>query len=131
MKHQISLASLVLVGLLATGCSQQQVQEAPAKPVEDKNVPTPAPAPVPSPAPAAPAPVANPDCHTHPRNALTKSVTHCHKNPRGQHRYGGAKPAVDVSKLQAKLKAKGYYKGPINGVIDADTRAALEKFKNK
>ena len=124
MKHQISITSLLLASVLATGCSQQQVQEAPAEPVA-------AVAPVAA-APVA-APAANPDCHNHPRNAMTNSVTHCHKNPQGQHRYGAgaAKPAVDVSALQRKLKAKGYYKGAIDGVINNGTRDALKQYQNR
>ncbi|HHL19466.1 MAG TPA: peptidoglycan-binding protein [Thiothrix sp.] len=64
---------------------------------------------------------------------MTKSVTHCHKNPTGKHHYGtgAAKPAVDVSALQRKLKAKGYYKGAIDGVINNDTRDALKKYQNR
>lgn len=125
IKHKISITSLLFATVLATGCSQQQVQEAPAEAVA-------AVAPV-AVAPA-PAPAANPDCHTHPRNAMTKSVKHCHKNPQGQHRYGAgaARPAVvDVSALQRKLKAKGYYKGAIDGVINTGTRDALKKYQNR
>jgi len=123
MKHQISITSLLLASVLATGCSQQQVQEAPAEPVA-------AVAPV---VVTPPAPAANPDCHTHPRNAMTNSITHCHKNPTGQHHYGAgaAKPAVDVSALQRKLKAKGYYKGAIDGVINNGTRDALKQYQNR
>jgi hypothetical protein len=124
MKHQISITSLLLASVLATGCSQQQVQEAPAEPVAAVA------------AVAAVAPVVaptNPDCHTHPRNSMTNSITHCHKNPTGQHRYGAgaAKPAVDVSALQRKLKAKGYYKGAIDGVINTGTRDALKQYQNR
>jgi PBP1b-binding outer membrane lipoprotein LpoB len=121
MKHQISITSLVFASVLATGCSQQQVQEAPAEPVAAVAAVV---------APVA-APVANPDCHTHPRNAMTNSVKHCHKNPKGHHHYGAAKPAVDVSALQRKLKAKGYYKGAIDGVINDGTRDALKKYQNR
>ena len=38
------------------------------------------------------------------------------------------KKAVDVFALQTKLKAKGYYKGPIDGVVGKGTRAALNQF---
>lgn len=171
------------------------------------------------------------NCHTHAANSRTKSIRHCHPNPRGQHRYGyGAKkkyyprrgggrwththPAVpgctksvrhthkyknarhshhysckgkkryyprkaqrndqwghthaaiprctdsfrhshkfnaknhshkysckggarssggkvDVFALQRKLKAKGYYKGPIDGVVGKGTRGALKRFMNR
>jgi len=39
-----------------------------------------------------------------------------------------AKPPVDVFALQSKLKAKGYYRGPIDGVVGKGTRAALQQF---
>jgi len=93
-------------------------------------------------------------CHSHPANSMTKSVSHCHKyNQRNHsHMYGGkAKPqrrpvmqrpvavprvpvmkpkapTVDVFALQQKLKAKGYYRGPIDGVVGSGTRSALQQF---
>ena len=92
-------------------------------------------------------------CHGHAANSLTKSVSHCHKynQSKHSHAYGGkvavkrmapkvmaprvmapkAAPApkpVDVFALQTKLKAKGYYKGPIDGVVGKGTRAALNQF---
>ncbi|MCK5896140.1 MAG: peptidoglycan-binding protein [Cocleimonas sp.] len=169
--HQLSLTSLVLAGLFATGCSQQQIHE----PIE----PTPEPAPVviqpepvrvPAPVVVQPAPVpvvvrpapvirpkpaprrkVNPNCHHHAANSMTRSIQHCHKNPQGKHRYGGntirratpvvrrapivrkapAKPRVDVRALQRKLKSKGYYRGPIDGVVGNGTRDALKRFQNR
>jgi hypothetical protein len=38
------------------------------------------------------------------------------------------KPPVDVYALQRKLKAKGYYKGPIDGIVGSGTRGALQRF---
>jgi peptidoglycan hydrolase-like protein with peptidoglycan-binding domain len=35
---------------------------------------------------------------------------------------------VDVYALQRKLKAKGYYKGPIDGIVGSGTRGALQRF---
>ncbi len=153
-KQQISLASVILAGFFATGCSQQQIQEEPV-------VATPKPAPVvvkPAPVVMRPAPVVtrpaptrpaprprNPNCHSHPSNSMTKSIQHCHKNPRGKHSYGKKvmvrhapavrqqqpRPQVDVYALQRKLKAKGYYKGAIDGVVGNQTRDALKRFQNR
>ena len=39
-----------------------------------------------------------------------------------------AAPKVDVFALQRKLKAKGYYRGPIDGVVGSGTRSALQQF---
>jgi len=143
-KQKISLASLVLAGLFTTGCSQQQIQEpAVATPAPAKPAPV-----VVKPAPVVTAPVRpaprprNPNCHTHPANSMTKSIQHCHKNPQGRHHYGKkvkhavvkrapAKPQVDVYALQRKLKAKGYYKGAIDGVVGSQTRDALKRFQNR
>jgi peptidoglycan hydrolase-like protein with peptidoglycan-binding domain len=41
------------------------------------------------------------------------------------------KPQVDVYALQRKLKAKGYYKGPIDGVVGPGTRDALQRFMQR
>lgn len=164
IKHQVSIATLLLAGVFATGCSQQsaggsqvaggsqsqieggaqvgsqQQVEAPA-PV----VVAPAPAPVVAPAPA-PAPVVvhkpvNRWGHTHPAiPRCTDSIRHTHKynNARHTHKYGchkpmarPAQPQVDVYALQRKLKAKGYYKGPVDGVVGPSTRSALKRFMNR
>lgn len=157
-KTQLSIASLLFAGLFATGCSQQQIQEPEPMPTpapEPMPTPEPIPEPVPAPPPVVvrPAPVVkpvprrptNPNCHSHPSNAMTKSIQHCHKNPRGQHHYGQkaikraptpfvrptAKPQVDVRALQRKLKAKGYYRGAIDGVVGTGTRDALKRFQNR
>ena len=147
-KKQISLASVILAGLFATGCSQQQIQEpvvtipTPEKPAPIVVKPTPViPAPVVTPPPVRPTPrPRNPNCHTHPANSMTKSIQHCHKNPTGKHHYGNrvtkkhtpeTKPQVDVYALQRKLKAKGYYKGAIDGVVGSETRGALKRFQNR
>ena len=131
---------------------------APMPEPEPEPAPAPTPAPVviikPTPAPApivvkpAPRRPINPNCHHHPANAMTKSIQHCHKNPAGQHRYGKRvvrpatpiarpiarpveKPQVDVRALQRKLKAKGYYRGAIDGVVGNETRDALKRFQNR
>ena len=78
--------------------------------------------------------------HTHAAIPnCTNSYRHSHKyNTRNHsHHYsckGGARPSggkVDVYALQRKLKAKGYYKGPIDGVVGKGTRSALKRFMNR
>ncbi len=174
--NQLSIATLVLAGVFATGCSQQsaggsqvsggsqqqveggsQVQnaggsqqassqqqvEAPA-PVVAAPAPTATPVSVPAAAPAMkPKPQGNRWTHTHPAIPnCTKSVRHTHKynSARHSHKYGcrpmAAKakakaPQVDVRALQTKLKAKGYYKGPIDGVVGPATRSALQRFMQR
>lgn len=194
-KSQLSIAALMVAGLFATGCSQQSVggsqvaggsqsqieggsQMAGGQASSQQQVEAPV---VAAPVAAAPAKPMGGNCHTHPANALTKTIRHCHPNPTGVHRYGGAKkrvahgnrwththpaiphctnsirhthkyknrnhthryscrgmrhaaparPEVDVYALQRKLKAKGYYKGPIDGVVGPGTRSALKRFMNR
>ena len=151
-KQKLSLVSTLLAGIFATGCSQQQIQEVPVvtpepapapvvvkpKPAPVVIMPAPRPKPIVKPAPRRP--VSNGNCHHHAANSRTKSVRHCHPNPKGQHHYGNrakkqyaapAKPRVDIQALQRKLKAKGYYRGPIDGVVGNDTRDALKRFQNR
>jgi hypothetical protein len=72
--------------------------------------------------------------HSHPANRCTKSIRHTHKF-KGQHNHkyscqgkrGGS--SINVHALQRKLKAKGYYRGPINGVINPATRSALKRYQ--
>jgi hypothetical protein len=255
IKHQLSIATLIMAGLFATGCSQQSAggsqvaggsqsqieggsqtaggsQQASSQQQIDKPAVVETRPVVSPPRKAPPGRVAPPkrrmagNCHTHPANSLTKSIRHCHPNPRGHHRYGGAarhggskwgrwththpavpgctksirhthkyknarhshhysckgkrhytarradqwghthaaipnctnsyrhshryskknhthhysckggRPAysggkVDVYALQRKLKAKGYYKGPIDGIVGPGTRSALKRFMNR
>ncbi len=179
--NQLSIATLVLAGVFATGCSQQQVaggsQSAGSQQVSggsqvaggsqqsaggsqvagggsqqagsQQQVEAPAPvvaAPVaepisvPAEAPTmAPKPV-NRWAHTHPAQPrCTNSVTHTHKYNNAGHRHTYScsrptmekKPTVDVRALQLKLKAKGYYKGPIDGVVGPSTRSALQRFMQR
>ncbi|WP_022950334.1 peptidoglycan-binding domain-containing protein [Leucothrix mucor] len=211
IKHQLSIATLVMAGVFATGCSQQSVMGEGASQVAggqqvsggqqvaggeqmaggqqvaggqqaaggqqvaggqqaaggqqvaggqqgmDSQIPATVPVaevPMAQPKPpvVAPKPMPKPVnkwCHSHAANSMTKSVSHCHKyNQRNHsHSYGQKKvaptrpyvapkvptmapkaPPVDVFALQTKLKAKGYYRGPIDGVVGSGTRAALQQF---
>ena len=87
-----------------------------------------------------PKPQGNRWTHTHPAIPnCTKSIRHTHKynSARHSHKYGcrpmakAKAPQVDVRALQAKLKAKGYYKGPIDGVVGPATRSALQRFMKR
>ena len=143
---QVSGASQQQVegGSQVAGASQQQVEE----PVVAAPAPAPAPMAAPAPRRVAPVVVARPRTnrwtHTHPAiPRCTKSIRHTHKynSARHSHKYGcnrpaprraaQAKQAVDVYALQRKLKAKGYYKGPIDGVVGPGTRSALKRFMNR
>ncbi len=75
--------------------------------------------------------------HTHPANKCTNTIRHNHPNGNRPHthRYScqGSHRTSDINihALQRKLKAKGYYKGPITGVINADTREALQRYQQR
>ena len=179
IKHQLSLATLLMAGVFVTGCSQQeasggsqgsggsqesggsQVSGGSQQQVEggsqvsgsQQQVEAAAPvvaAPIAAaPIAAAPAPVAaaparapvNRWFHYHPEApacALTKSHAHKYTNRNHRHHYScdkmaqKAQPAqVDVYALQRKLKAKGYYKGPIDGIVGPGTRSALQRFMKR
>lgn len=111
--------------------SQQQVEE--AAPVVVAPVEA-------APMAPAPAPVVDRWFHHHPEApacAKTKSHSHKYTNRNHRHNYAcqtmakPAQPQVDVYALQRKLKAKGYYKGPIDGVVGPGTRSALQRFMKR
>ena len=188
IKHQLSIATLLMAGVFVTGCSQQTAgdsqvsgssqvaggsqqssggsqvagssQGGSQQQIEDvapvvtpaEPTPTPAPAPkqmvkpTPKPQMARPPVRTNRWAHTHPAvPRCTKSVRHTHKynQARHSHKYSckgmrpapkrmmHKKPEVDVYALQRKLKAKGYYKGPIDGIVGPGTRSALQRFMKR
>ena len=183
IKHQLSIATLVMVGIFATGCSQQeaggaqvsggsqqqveggaQVAGGSQQQQEEVVVAPPAsvkPEPVKPVKPVAPvrhAPprrvASNPWLHYHPEAPkCAKTKKHSHKfkrtGARHHHRYScvkprytrhvqqqprqvrRAQPQVDVRALQTKLKAKGFYRGPIDGIVGPGTRSALKRFMNR
>ena len=176
IKHQLSIATLLMAGVFVTGCSQQiaggsqsQVEGASQVSGSQQQVEAAAPVVVAEPvAPKAPQPVrptpqpkpiykappvhkpVNRWAHTHPAvPRCTKSVRHTHKynQARHSHKYScqGQRPAprmmkkdvmkpkeqVDVRALQLKLRAKGYYKGPIDGIVGPGTRSALQRFMKR
>ena len=75
--------------------------------------------------------------HSHPANRCTKSIRHTHKFSQRNHHHkyscqGQSQGnAINIHNLQRKLKAKGYYKGPINGVINPQTRSALKRYQQR
>jgi len=159
MNKQLSMTALLMAAIFVTGCSQQQVAGGSQQQVEGGSQvsgsqqqvesvavaePIAAPkeaAPVVAPKPA-PKPVTNPWNHYHPEApacALTKSHSHKFAKTGAPHRHNYGclkamapkKPEVDVRALQLKLQAKGYYKGPIDGVVGPSTRSALERFMKR
>ena len=66
--------------------------------------------------------------HSHKFSAKNHSHKYSCKGGRGAYKSGGK---VDVHALQRKLKAKGYYKGPIDGIVGKGTRDALKRFMNR
>ncbi len=123
------------------GSSQQVSPEQITKECPECNAPKVEPvATTAKPTPPAPAKVshANRWTHTHPAiPRCTNSITHTHKykNRNHHHKYSCQKPrsssSINIGALQRKLKAKGLYKGPINGVINAETRDALKRYQQR
>lgn len=137
IKAPLSVAGVILFGAFATGCSQQQQQaDAGASQSQAQNADVSAPAEAPAaPAEAPKAPVGK-NCHSHPENSSRGTVQHCHPYPgNGPHSHvygqGAAKPQIDVAELQRRLKAKGYYKGPIDGSLSMETKDALAAYQSK
>ena len=171
IKHQLSIATLIMAGVFATGCSQQmaggsqaqaeggsqmsggsQVSGGSQQQVEggsqvggsQQQVEAAAPVVVePAPEYVAPAPAPAPVdrwAHNHPEAPdCAKTRSHSHKYSDANHRHNYScqgmaapqQPQVDVYALQRKLKAKGYYKGPIDGVVGPGTRDALQRFMKR
>jgi hypothetical protein len=79
-------------------------------------------------------PTGNRWTHGHPANRCTKSIRHTHKFNSARHNHSYScqkKTGINIHALQRKLKAKGYYKGPINGVINTQTRSALKRYQQR
>ena len=125
MKAQLSLAAVIMAGLLASGCSQMAAQ-----PTEEVK-------------PTEPAPTVSTDCskcntqkpapaggaHTHPAiPGCTDSITHTHpyNNANHSHHYsckGGQRQEKQIDMPQ--VKAKGNYKGPVQ--IDTGVMQTYKK----
>ncbi len=208
IKHQLSIAALVMVGFFATGCSQQSTGDSQVAGASQQSAggsqvaggsqqqveggtqvaggsqqqtqpPVVVPQKVVKPKPAPVRRVvrrqpprrvvhrrvvhhrANPWLHYHPEAPkCAKTKKHSHKfkrtGARHHHRYACVNarrmthrrtyqprrhvvrqvrhvrpPQVDVRALQTKLKAKGYYKGPIDGIVGPKTRSALKRYMNR
>jgi len=137
---QVSDGSSQQAGSQQAGSQQQVETPEPVAPV------TPPVEPVAPPVqPVAPPRPADPWLHYHPEApacAKTKRHSHKYKKTGAPHRHhyscnqqrptaAPQPPTVDVYALQRKLKAKGYYKGPIDGVVGAGTRSALKRFMQR
>jgi hypothetical protein len=127
IKSHLTLATLIVAGMFATGCQQlsQQTagagQQQTAAPTETKKDDV-------------KQPVATGNAHTHPAvPACTNSITHSHPftDPNHTHHYSckpgvahkGAGPAVP------HVKAKGNYKGPV--AMDKASQSALKQYQQK
>ena len=60
--------------------------------------------------------------HRHGNGAIGKAITNSDKP---------SEPQVDIRAMQRKLTSFGFYSGPINGLADEATRAALRAFMNR
>lgn len=43
----------------------------------------------------------------------------------------GVEPGSDIAEVQRRLQVLGYYRGPVDGVYNAQTRAAVTAFQSK
>lgn len=102
MKSQFAIASLLLAGLVATGCSQQQA--AGSQQMSSGQQQSAAPAPAPAPTPAAPAPAPAP-----------RSVA------------PAPRPSKPVAPKVPQVKAKGKYKGPVS--MDPASKATMQRYQ--
>ncbi|MEZ5451916.1 MAG: hypothetical protein R3E93_03710 [Thiothrix sp.] len=113
IKSQLTLATLIVAGMFATGCQQMSQQTAQqAAPAQE---------------PAQTAAPATGNAHTHPPiPGCTDSITHSHpsNNPNHTHTYGckgGNRPMVP------HVKAKGNYKGPV--MMDQSSKAVMQQYQ--
>jgi len=129
IKSQLTLATLIVAGMFAAGCSQQQAvgsqQTAKqAAPVEHAGKAAPV-------AAGACNPKADKWCHSHPAiPGCTNSITHSHQftDPNHKHAYSckGGRHAGHAP-VVPHVKAKGVYKGAVS--MDAGSRATMKQYQ--
>ena len=115
IKSQLTLATLIVAAMFATGCqqmSQQTAQTAPAAATETK--------------PAAQNNDANYHCHEDAPPCATKCHSHPGATPGHKHVYGcvagqGQRPMVP------KVKAKGNYKGAVS--MDQSSKSVMQQYQ--
>ncbi|MEB4592078.1 hypothetical protein VSS37_13880 [Candidatus Thiothrix sp. Deng01] len=121
IKSQLTLATLIVAGMFATGCqqmSQQTAQQATASTTEAATT---------TPAQTGACDKSDKWCHTHPPiPGCTNSITHSHPytNPNHTHTYGckgGQRPMIP------HVKAKGNYKGPI--MMDQSSKEVMQQYQ--
>ena len=131
IKTPLTLAALLVAGLLATGCQQMQQtagasQQQTAAP-ETKTTDT-----------KAPSTNAVAGSHSHPAiPGCTNSVTHTHptKDPNHNHAYGCKGGVPHIGGGQGKgpavpqVKAKGKYKGPVS--MDKKSQQLMQQYQQK
>lgn len=146
-KSHITLATLLVAGMFATGCQQlqqtagaagvagasqqmassSQQQTATTKPAEGEK-----------PASTTSGATSAPGTHSHPAiPGCTNSVTHTHKfnDPKHTHSYGckggkGKAKAVGAGKGgMPKVKAKGKYKGPVS--MDKKSKTLMQQYQQR
>lgn len=124
IKSHLTLAALIVAGMFAAGCSQQQSagsqQAAGGQQVADNGGGSTA---------GACDPKADKNCHEHPEApdcAMSKWHSHPYKDPSHKHTYGclgGSKPQIP------HVKAKGNYKGPV--AMDDASQATMQQYQQK
>lgn len=121
IKSQLTLATLVVVGMFAAGCQQNQsvsgqttTECAPCK-EEVKQQPQVR---------------VDANAHTHPAvPACTNSITHTHpsNNPNHSHHYSCKQGVRQVPQIP-QVKAKGNYRGPV--MMDQSSRQMMQQYQN-
>ncbi|UJS26194.1 hypothetical protein [Thiothrix winogradskyi] len=121
IKSQLTLATLIVAAMFATGCqqlgsvSQQTAQQvAPAAAADAK------------PAAGKAAPAAGEHCHEDAPPCATKCHSHAGATPGHKHVYGcvagqGKRPVVP------KVKAKGNYKGAVS--MDQSSKSVMQQYQ--
>ncbi|MDD5392301.1 MAG: hypothetical protein PHE17_04715 [Thiothrix sp.] len=116
IKSQLTLATLIVAGLFATGCQQmQQTEGASSQQVADNGGGTTGGG-------------ATGNTHNHPEApdcAKTKSHSHPFKDPNHKHTYGCLAGQQQV--VVPKVKAKGNYKGPV--AMDDASKQTMQQYQ--
>jgi hypothetical protein len=124
IKSQLTLATLIVAGLFATGCQQmQQTEGASSQQVTDNGGGTTG-----GGAAGACDPKADKNCHHHPEApdcAMTKWHSHPYKDPNHKHTYGCLAGQQQV--VVPKVKAKGNYKGPV--AMDDASKQTMQQYQ--
>ncbi|EIJ35927.1 hypothetical protein [Thiothrix nivea] len=114
IKSQLTLATLIVAGMFATGCQQMSQQTAQqAAPAAETA------------APAAAAQDANYHCHEDAPPCATKCHSHPGATPGHKHVYGCV--AGQKRPMVPQVKAKGNYKGPV--MMDQSSKDVMQQYQ--